>query len=288
MKNRFHLSLQTKNGIVGLISILICCAFLPRILMSFKDNNFNVSTAEIQEFREEVEKNSKQRFNTSYKKKSKVYSVPPSAFDPNKYNLQDWMALGLSEKQASVILKFSKYGIKSDEALSKIFVISPELFALIKDSTFYPEIKYAEFEHEKFSKVEKPKIRVELNAANQEILETIPGIGPYFAKKIIAFRDKLGGFINQEQLLEINKMTSEKLLALQEYISFDLELIRKININEAAAEELSIHPYISWNAANAIVKFREQHGIYKSLDEILKTRVIDNDLFLKLKPYLTF
>lgn len=256
--------------------------------MSFKDNRFTVSSADIQEFKNEVQKNSKKRYKSSYKNNRTIYSVPPAAFDPNKYNLRDWMALGLSEKQAGVILKFSKYGIKSDDALSKIFVISPELFALIKDSTFYPEIKYEDFEYKKFCKVEQPKILVELNAANQEILETIPGIGPYFAKKIIAFRDKLGGYFNQEQLLEINKMTSDKLLDLQEYISFDPELIRKININEAAAEELSMHPYISWNAANAIVKFREQHGNYKSLEEILKIRVIDNDLFLKLKPYLTY
>jgi len=198
------------------------------------------------------------------------------------------MALGLSEKQANVILKFSKYGIKNDEALSKIFVISPQLFAIIKDSTYYQEIKYPSFEEKKYSSVEKPKIHVELNAANQEILETIPGIGPYFAKKIIAFRDKLGGYFNQEQLLEINKMTSDKLLALQEYISFDPELIMKININEAAAEELSLHPYISWNVANAIVKFRDQHGKYTSLNGILQTRIIDNELFLKLKPYLMF
>ncbi len=288
MKNRFHLSLQTKNGIVGLISILICFAFIPRILMSFKDNNFVVSYSEIQEFKEEVEKYSKKRFNSTYKKKSKVYSVPPAAFDPNKYNLQDWMALGLSQKQAGVVLKFSKYGIKNDEALSKIFVISPELFALIKDSTFYNVTKYVDFEDKKYSKVEQPKILVELNAANQEILETIPGIGPYFAKKIIAFRDKLGGFVNQEQLLQINKMTPDKLLAIEEYISFDLELVKKININEAVAEELSMHPYIPWNVANAIVKFREQHGKYASLNEILKTRIIDNELFLKIKPYLTF
>ncbi len=282
------MSLQTKNGVVGLISILICFAFLPRILMSFKDNNFIVSNTEIQEFREEVEKNSKKRFNSSYKKKSKVYSVPPAAFDPNAYNLKEWMALGLSEKQANVIMKFSKYGIKSDEELSKIFVISPELFELIKDSTFYNEIKHPTYEERKFIAVDKQKIVVELNAANQEVLETIPGIGPYFAKKIITFRDKLGGYLNKEQLLEINKMTPEILSSIKEYISFDNELISQININEATSEDLSKHPYISWNVANAIVKFRAQHGNYESLNEILKTKIIDNELFLKIKPYLTF
>jgi DNA uptake protein ComE-like DNA-binding protein len=288
MKNRFHLSLQTKKGIVGLISILILFTFLPRILMSFKDNNFYVSSTDVEEFKKEVKHYSKKRYQSSYRKNKKVYNVPPLAFDPNNYQLQDWVALGLSEKQANVILKFSKYGIKSDDELRNIFVISPELFAIIKDSTFYAEIKYPSFEEKKYSKVEKQKIRVELNAANQETLETIPGVGPYFAKKIITFRDKLGGYIGKEQLLEINKMTSDKLLAVQEFISFDQELIRQININEASAEELSMHPYISWNVANVIVKYREQHGSYVSLNEILKTRIIDNELFLKLKPYLTF
>ncbi len=288
MKNRFQLSLQTKKGIVGLISILICCTFLPRILMSFKDNSFYVSATDIEEFKKEVKQYSNKQYKSSYRKYKKVYNVPPLAFDPNSYQLQDWVALGLSEKQANVILKFAKYGIKSDEELRNIFVISPELFSVIKDSTFYTTPTFTAYEEKKFDNKEKQIILVELNAANQEVLETIPGIGPYFAKKIISFRDKLGGYFGKDQLLEIGKMTTEKLAAIQQYITFDNELLKQININEASSEELSMHPYITWNVANAIVKYREQHGTYSDLNQILKTRVIDNELFLKIKPYLTF
>jgi competence protein ComEA len=287
MKNKFHFSLQTKKGIVGLVSILIVFTFLPRILMSFKDNSFTLSSTEIKAFQNEVKEKYQKRKYSKYKKYQSKYSKPPKSFDPNNYNIKEWMALGLSEKQANVILKFSKYGIKSDEELSNIFVISPELFSLIKDSTFYTPKSYPTYENKISYKEDKQKILVEINAANQDVLETIPGIGPYFAKKIITFRDKLGGFHSKDQLLEINKMTVDKIASVQDYIQFDQELIRQININEATVEDLSMHPYISWNIANAIVKYREQHGKYNMISDILKTRIIDNEFLLKLKPYLS-
>jgi competence ComEA-like helix-hairpin-helix protein len=287
MKNKFHFSLQTKKGVVGLIAILIVFTFLPRVIMSFRDSSFTVTSSEINTFQNEVKVASQKRSYSKYKRKQSKYLRPKSAFDPNAYGIQDWMALGLSEKQANVILKFSKYGIKSDEELSSIFVISPELFGLIKDSTFYAPKVYPVYENKITFKKEKQKVLVDLNAANQDVLETIPGIGPYFATKIIAYRDKLGGYYGKDQLLEITKMTADKIASIQEYIQFDPELIRKININEATIEDLSLHPYISWNIANAIVKYREQHGNYNVVSDILKTRIIDNELLVKLKPYLS-
>lgn len=287
MKNKFHFSLQTKKGVVGLILILIVFTYVPRILMSFKDNSFTVASSEIQKFKSDVKEKSQKLKGLKYTKHKNKYAKPPKSFDPNNYNLEDWMALGLSEKQANVILKFTKYGIKSDEELSNIFVISPELFSLIKDSTYYTPKAYPVFENNITFKKEKQKIIVDLNSANQDVLETIPGIGPYFAKKIIAFRDKLGGFHSKDQLLEINKMTADKIASIQDFIKVDLELIKLININEATIEDLSKHPYISWNIANAMVKYREQHGKYNTLSDILKTRIIDNELLLKLKPYLS-
>jgi DNA uptake protein ComE-like DNA-binding protein len=287
MKNKLYFSLQTKKGVVGLILILIIFTFLPRIIMSFRDSSFTVTASDITVFQNEVKKATQKRTFTKYKRKQAKYTKPKSAFDPNLYTIQDWMALGLSEKQAKVILKFSKYGIKSDDDLSSIFVISDELFNLIKDSTFYSTKLYTPRENKFPKKVEKQKVLVNINAANQEALETIPGIGPYFAKKIITHREKLGGFHSQDQLLEISKMTSDKVASIQEYLQFDTELLQQININEASVEDFFKHPYISWNIANAIVKYREQHGKYDAVSGILKTRIIDNTLLLKLKPYLS-
>jgi competence ComEA-like helix-hairpin-helix protein len=52
---------------------------------------------------------------------------------------------------------------------------------------------------------------VNLNVAGQAELETLPGIGPVLAKRIIEVRRQLGGFQNVEELLEVSGIGSRRL-----------------------------------------------------------------------------
>lgn len=225
----------------------------------------------------------------AFEKRGSRYCAPPEKFDPNTYVLEDWMALGLSEKQSAIILKFSKYGLKSNDDLKKIFVISDELFALIKDSTFYPERAFNNTEF--VSEREKPsdmKVRkVDLNAATEEDLLSVKGIGPFFARQILKRRDELGGFIHKDQLLEVWKMDAEKVASLESFLTIDPAAVKKININTATAAEMKRHPYFSWNLANSLVKLRAQKGLYKTIEEAKKSVLMTEDLFEKLAPYLS-
>jgi DNA uptake protein ComE-like DNA-binding protein len=129
--------------------------------------------------------------------------------------------------------------------------------------------------------------RIELNGANQEKLEEIPGIGAFFAKNILKHRDRLGGFLRKEQLLEIWKFDIEKLNSIEQYIEVDSEKIRRIELNTISVEELKDHPYLNWSSANSIIKIRAQKGRFKSIEEIKESVLIDEEMFEKLKPYLT-
>ena len=60
-----------------------------------------------------------------------------------------------------------------------------------------------------------------------------------------------------------------------------------MNINEAEIDALKKHPYISYKVANSIVKMRNVHGPYKELEDLLKSVLIDQELFAKIQPYLT-
>jgi competence ComEA-like helix-hairpin-helix protein len=64
-------------------------------------------------------------------------------------------------------------------------------------------------------------------------------------------------------------------------------MVRKININTASATELKQHPYISWNIANAIVAYRQQHGLYHSTQQLEQITIVDPGLLVKLLPYLS-
>ena len=195
------------------------------------------------------------------------------------------MNLGLSEKQVAVLLKFTKNGIRSNEDLKRIFVISDELYALIKDSTYYPERPKTEYTPKVIE--EKKILKLEINSASVEDLENLKGIGPFFAKQIIKYRDRLGGFASKEQILEVWKMTIETYDKLIPQIEIDKSKIRKLKINEVTPEELKNHPYLNWSQINSIVKMRMQRTKFNAIDEIQESKLIDAETFEKLIPYLS-
>jgi DNA uptake protein ComE-like DNA-binding protein len=215
------------------------------------------------------------------------FRIPPSKFNPNDYSLKEWMYLGLTEKQANVVLKFTKHGIQSNEELSRIFVISGSLYQLIKDSTVYPKtVFFSKLQNSETIKKEKFK-PVDINAASQSDIESIPGIGPFYAKNILRYRDRLGGFVRKEQLLEVWKMDEAKYLSIKEFIVVDLQRVNKIKLNTTSAEELKSHPYLNWNIANSIIKIRDRKGGFKSVEEIKESLLMDEELFNKLNPYVS-
>ena len=285
MENPIEFSKQSRRAIIIFITLLLFIAFIPRLISLFLPQEkilFTEKELEIIHFTPK-----KSTFKT-FEKSKKVYRIPPTKFDPNMYSISDWMYLGLTQKQATAVLKFGKYGFKSNEQLAKVFVIPKEVFNLIKDSTFYPENKreWTVKDNSESNKDKRIEL-VDLNSATSEELENIPGIGPFYATNIVKQRDRLGGFINLEQLIEIWKFTPEKLEGIKPYIKLDLSKINKLNINTVTVEELKNHPYFTWNVANSIVKMRKQKRNFTAISEIKESVLITEELFLKIKPYLT-
>lgn len=282
--NNLEFSKRSRRAILVFVLLLIILAIIPRLILFYTpETPLKFSWKEkqiIQNFKPVIEKNPR----TKYAKKK--YNSPAKKFDPNTYAVSDWMQLGLSQKQAEAVLKFGKYGFKSKEDLKRVFVIPDELMRKIIDSTFYPEkIQYKTSFPE--LKKENYTLIIDLNSASEEELQAIKGIGPFFAKNIVKRRELLGGYWKEEQLQEVWKMTPEKVEEIKPYIIVDPEKIKKLNINTATAEDLKKHPYFTWNMANAIVKLRNQHGPFQSINDLKMSVVLTEELFLKIKPYLT-
>lgn len=282
-----YVSKRNRRGVVALIVVAVIIVFLPRFAQLFNsDVELDVSTEDVKAF-EKAKKNFQNKKRNYYNKyeKKKRFSAPPRKFNPNEYSAEDWMNLGLSEKQVAVLLKFTKNGIRSNEDLKRIFVISDELYALIKDSTYYPERPKTEYTPKV---VEEKKVqKLEINTASVEDLENLKGIGPFFAKQIIKYRDRLGGFASKEQILEVWKMTFETYDKLIPQIEIDKSKIRKLKINEVTPEELKNHPYLNWSQVNSIVKMRMQRTKFNAINEIQESKLIDAETFEKLIPYLS-
>lgn len=256
---------------------------MPRLLQDLSSNEpLLVTFKEIDSGISEIEKK-KYLSVPYYKKKSIKYKSPPTKFDPNKYQEHEWIALGLSPKQAKVVLSFAKIGIKNNDELKKIFVIDDHLFQLIKDSTIYT-LKQGFDKKKIFS---QKKQTIELNKATEEQLIALPMIGDFLAKKIIERRQLLGGYHSLEQLLEIKFLDVSKLDVIKPFLTIDFNEVKLININTCTVEDLQKHPYISWNVANSIIKMRGYLKKYTNFDQLLESRLISIELLEKITPYLT-
>ena len=283
----FVISKRSKRGLLVLILASLGLIFFPRVYMFFqKEEAFVINSEQIAEFERTHRKFEKRNYSNYYSKKKK-YKAPDSKFNPNTFTLSDWMNLGLSEKQSVVVLKFTSRGIYSEQDLKRIFVIPDVLFELIRDSVVYPERFQNSPNQESFKKQVNQITLINLNTADTTEFLKIYGVGVFYAKQIIRYREKLGGYFTKEQLFEVWKMTTEAYDKIKDHVFISEKDVKRININSVTIEELNVHPYLKWNQANSIVKMRMQRNGFKNIEEIKESVLIDSETYEKLFPYLS-
>ncbi|MFT5778091.1 MAG: competence protein ComEA [Crocinitomicaceae bacterium] len=265
-------------------------SFTPRIISKVSASEepmISYKEAKVVEEKILERKHSWKKKSKQWKPKKNKFKTPERRFDPNQYSESDWTKLGLSPKQAQVVVHFAERGLKSNDDLRKIYVLSEQFIVTIEDSTYYPEGYSYIREKDALTKEDKSQLLVPINSADVEALRKIPGIGAYFADKIVFYRDELGGYVHKEQLLEIWKFDIAKYQEVRNFIEIDEINFTTISINTATIDELKEHPYINFKIARSIVRMREQIGSYKTLDEIKRSKLIDEITYQKLKPYLS-
>jgi competence protein ComEA len=291
--NPFDMSIRHQRGIWVLLIASVLIIFAPRFFL-FLQKDESATKLILLPVEDKPRWDSSRKFsrwNSNYRKRSwsrskRTLKKPTKPFNPNELSMEEWMQFGLSEKQASVVLKFTKRGIHSNDELQKIKFIPKQTFENIKDFTQYT-LKDTEAKVKQVVQGASSPTIVNANEANEEVLMKIKGLGPFYARQIIKYQQQLGGFVRKEQILEVWKMTPEVYAQIQAQLSCETTMIRKLSINEATAEELQAHPYLNWNQANSIVKMRIQKGGFKSIDEIRESVIIDQETFEKVRPYLS-
>ena len=125
-------------------------------------------------------------------------------FNPNTVSDEDLQRLGFCPKQAAAIvnyrLKGGRFRRKSDFA--KSFVVSVSVYRRLEPFIDIP--------------------LVDLNLADSAAFDALPGIGGWFAKAMIQYRERLGGYSCPEQLLEIRNFDREKYDALSDLINTEI------------------------------------------------------------------
>ena len=213
-------------------------------------------------------------------------------FDPNSLPVEGWQRLGLSEKTSKTINKYRSKGGKfyKPEDIKKIGGMPEGFYERVKDYIVIASVqnKYAQnnFEKTSYTKPERKPVIVSINEADTSAFIALPGIGSKLSARIVNFREKLGGFYSVEQVGETYGLPDSTFQKIKASLQLSGN-VKKLNINTATKDELKLHPYIKWNLANAIVEYRNQHGAFKSLDDLKNIALIDEATFEKIVHYLS-
>ena len=227
----------------------------------------------------------------------------PFPFNPNAMTEEEWQQIGLTDRQIRSIMNYQAKGgrfyTKSD--FGRLYAISEEEFAQLEPYIVLPEVSRSR--NTKTSaqsgvstssttataKPEKKAIpMVDLNTADSALLVELPQIGGYTALRIIAFREKLGGFVDKEQLRDVKGMDSARFNTIQPYILIGEAELRKIDINRDDFKTLVGHPYLNYEQVKRIFKQREGKGMIKNwaqLEPIIKE---DGEIHPLLEHYVKF
>lgn len=132
---------------------------------------------------------------------------------------------------------------------------------------------------------------ININVADTAALKRIPGIGSYFAKRIVYRRQQLGGLYSPEQLLEIENfpVSSLSFMTVGAHATGCLpQGVTPIRINSTDARTLSRHPYIKYLQAKQIEEYRSQRGNLRSVDDLYRIPSFTPQEIERLAPYLVF
>lgn len=304
-----HFTRKERNGIVVLlciVAVLLCLPFLYSLLLKEADpkkENFRDEMALLQKAAPETKSDKSFSFYNRdsnnnrfdhFKKNSNEETVAEYFyFDPNTLSENGWKKLGLRDKTIGTIKKFLSKGgrFRVPEDISKIWGMSKYQsdhlipYVAIKERETIAGKDFHKYENKPFAK--KSTAPIDANKADSNAYQSLPGIGAGYARRIVKFRDKLGGFYNVNQVAETFGLPDSTFQKIKGYLQISAEGIKKININIADLEQLKEHPYIRYKLANAIVQYRSQHGNFLSVEDIKKIMLVTDEVYLKLSVYLT-
>jgi len=223
-------------------------------------------------------------------------------FDPNHADSLTLRRLGLRDWQVSNMLKYRRHGgtWHSAEDFKRLYGLSREDFALLKPyiriapedrrkpytpyETSYgtPKAEQPQYEHiEKYAE----GTRIPLNQADTSQLKRIPGIGSHYARKIIDYRKRLGGFINPRQVEEIEGLPAG---VSRWFVVEDNPQPKQLRINHASFTELVRHPYLEFEQVKDIANHIRQYGPLRSWNDLKLYKEFTDEDFRRLAPYFTF
>jgi DNA uptake protein ComE-like DNA-binding protein len=216
--------------------------------------------------------------------------MKPLSFKP----LSDWFGYSRRERRASFILMILIVAVISaryvvPEHRQKPEVVTFESVLPVTDSLIVLNSGSSTRQpaRQKMPVVKQRKI-LELNTCDSAALDGLPGIGPVLSRRIIKYRNLLGGFASAGQLREVYGLSDSTFNIISKRVWADLSKVVKINLNSVDFKRLIRLPYLEQYDVTAILKYRELQGRIESLDELVRNKIISPEKAIKVRAYLEF
>jgi len=286
LKNYLSITKKEWNGMVILLFILMIVLAAPYVyqqvhkdnIIDFKD--FDKDVALLDKTKESDASGYAENDRLS---NTKIAKPVLFVFNPNNLPAEQWKLLGLSERQISIIKHYEAKGghFSKKEDVQKIYGITAGDYQRLAPYINIPGKAYTS------NKIAAGEV-IELNTADSVKLTRIRGIGPAFAARIIQYRQRLGGFLDKEQLKEVYGIDTAKYHEIKGQVSVNATRITKISINDVDFEGLRKFPYLTNKQTNAIIQYRQQHGNYRNIADMKNIVILDDVILHKIEPYISF
>ncbi|SHN43092.1 helix-hairpin-helix domain-containing protein [Chitinophaga sp. CF418] len=238
-------------------------------------------------------------------------------FDPNTIDAAAWEALGLEKRVISNIQRYLTKGgrFRRKEDLQRIYGLSPRLYDELmpyvriagqqyKPDTFRRYAGYRPYRRDTLYGVYGRNARytqeesigrkgynnrlplLDINTADSTLWESLPGIGPVLAARIVKFREKLGGFYSISQVGETYGLADSTFNKIQASLRLHKVSLKKIDLNHMDEKSLAQHPYIRYKLARLIVLYRSNHGPFRQPEDLLGIPLVDDSIYRKIEHYI--
>ncbi|MBX0291028.1 helix-hairpin-helix domain-containing protein [Hymenobacter sp. HSC-4F20] len=315
LRRYFGFSRRETSGFVVLVGLLLLWLVLPSLLRPAlpsydpapDQRRLNAWATELA-----ARRTARPAFTSRYPHRgAPVAQVPLAPFNPNQLSEMEWEARGLPRYVARRIVRYREVigGFRAKEQIRRTYGLDDSVYTRLAPYIQLPDQlppheprQYAAnrrkeyFEHQPFSAgasrfARKPArlAPFDLNAADTTQLMQIRGIGRGYARRIVEYRQRLGGFRTQAQTAEIYSLRDAPDLvdSLRKYTFVAPSFApTPLDVNNAPFEVLQAHPYVGKRLARVLVAFRQQHGPFRQPTDLRQIRILDQATYEKLAPYL--
>jgi len=286
-KSHFVFNRSQRNGILFLIILIVGLLAVYHFVDFTEENILDTSSSEIVAIQNEIDS---LRTAEIASRKPKKYP-----FNPNFITDFKGYTLGMSPEEIDRLKRFRNKNqwINSVKDFQKVTKVSDSLLAEISPYFKFPEWvtnrKPKKIYYKNNGFVEKSfQQKIDLNIATQEQLQKVSGIGEALSKRIVTYRDKLGGFSSDSQLYNVYGLNPEVVKrTLNEFAVKTPKEIVKMNLNKISASDIATVPSISFELAKRIWEYRVLNEQIKDFSELEKIEGMTQRKLKGIQLYLT-